>query len=507
MFKRHPLLKVATAGFYSGLVFIAVGLLLRLLGVPTLGELFSDRFAPLLGIPLFFKMLSLFGGYSHLKQLGFCSVLGGEVVAFVGAAFLINRLTKGKIRLIPPITGVLAAAGAVATLVALAPNLATNYRGLTPASAIAANVVAILLTSSLAAWFLAWSLSALAQPGVQGSANNDRRRELMASGAAALAGLAIAAVLFRFFRISAYTYDGTENSGKDLPPVTPNDRFYAVTKNNVDPRPDASVWGLRITGNVTSPRTLRLSDITAMPFVMREVTLQCISNRIGGGLNSNAVWKGVPLKQLLTASGADATSVQVTFHGADGFTDDIPFAKAMDDETLLVYEMNGVALPLHHGYPARLIVPGYVGEKSVKWVTEIEVTKQPHKGFYEQQGWGPKFTLNNTARFDAPDFGHPISLGTVVTLRGTAFAGDRGVARVQVSTDGEETWREAEITYKRSKTAWVQWRLLWKPVDAGDMMLAVRCIDEGGGMQSGEKKGPAPEPTTGYHRVKAMVRA
>ncbi len=507
MFKRRPGLMIAAAGFYSALIFIAVGLLLRLLGIPTLGELFSDRFAPLLGIPLFFKMLSLFGGYSHLKQLGYCSVLGGELVALIGATFLINRFAKGNVRLIPSITGVLAAAGALFTLLALVPTLATNYRGLMPASAIVANIVAILLTSALAAGFLAWSLSALAQPGVPESADSGRRRELIASGAAAFAGLTIAAVLFRFFRISAYTYDGTENEGEDLPPVTPNDRFYTVTKNNVDPRPDASVWGLRITGNVTNPKTLRLSDITAMPFVMREVTLQCISNRIGGGLNSNAIWKGVPLKQLLTASGADASSVQVTFHGADGFTDDVPFAKAMDDETLLVYEMNGTPLPLQHGYPARLIVPGYVGEKSVKWVTEIEVTKQPKKGFYEQQGWGPKFTLNNTARFDAPDFGDPIPLGKVVTLLGTAFAGDRGVARVQVSTDGEKTWREAEIIYKRSKTAWVQWRLLWKPVDAGDVMLAVRCIDEGGGTQSSEMKGPAPEPATGIQRVKAMVRA
>ncbi len=479
---------------------------MRLLGIPTLAELFSDRFAPLLSIPIFFKMLSLAGGYSHLKQIGYVSVLMGEIVAFIVASLLARRVFDSTATRLRNAVFALAFLGWLFCLCALWPNLGTNYRGVIPSSAVVLNIVALLAECALAAWMLDWSLTSWAAPASVDSPD-PHRRGFLAIGATALAGIATVGILIRFYKLSAYSYDGTENAGEDLPPITPNDHFYTVTKNNVDPRPTEAAWGLKISGKVSQPRTLDLAAITAMAAVLQEVTLQCISNRIGGGLNSNAVWKGVPLRDILTAAGASLTATQVTFHGADGFTDDVPFTKAMDPETLLVYEMNGVPLPLHHGFPARLIVPGYVGEKSVKWVTEIEVLDHPEKGFYEQQGWGPKFTLNNTSRFDAPDFSKPIALGSMVRLKGTAFAGDRGVRSVQVSTDGEKTWRDADISYQNAKTAWVQWRLLWKPSATGDIMLAVRCIDDGGMIQSSEMKGPGPEPASGFHRVKATVKA
>lgn len=511
MNERRSLLVTGAAGAACALVFILTGLVFRLaFGIATLAELFGDRVAPLLGIPLFFKMLSWFGGYSHLKQIGYLGIVFGEAVVIVIAAVLIARYGRRSLARLRTLTTAAAFAGCIVCIALLWPNLGTNYRGLIPSQAVETNILALVIECALAAWFLAWSLGTWAaqgeESGAEPSAIQGRRRLLVEAGSL-LAGVAIVGILVRFFKIAAYAYDGTENAGEDLPPITPNDDFYSVTKNNVDPRPATSVWGLRVEGKVTQPKTLRLSEIVAMPSVLQEVTLQCISNRVGGGLNSNAVWKGVRLKDVLAIVGASPSATQVTFHGADGFTDDVPFAKAMDPATLLVYGMNGVALPLHHGFPARLIVPGYVGEKSVKWVTKIEVLDHEEKGFYEQQGWGPKFTINNTSRFDAPDFSKPIALGSIVRLKGTAFAGDRGVSRVQVSTDGEKTWKEAEISYRTVDTAWVQWRLLWRADTPGYAMLAVRCFDGKGAAQSGQMKGPAPEPATGYQRVKATVKA
>ena len=235
--------------------------------------------------------------------------------------------------------------------------------------------------------------------------------------------------------------------------------------------------------------------------------MQCISNTVGGALNSNAVWKGVPLREVLAAVGISPSAKQVMFHGADGFTDDLPIDKALHPQTLLVFQMNGQELPQRHGFPLRLIVPGFVGEKSVKWLTRVEVREHPGKGFYEQQGWGPQFTINNSARFDAPDFQRPVQVGQRTVIKGTAFAGDRGVRDVEVSTDGGKTWAKAEITYRGSKLAWVQWRFPWKPEMPGKVMLAVRCIDGTGEVQDGRRKSPGPEPARGYQEVVANVQA
>ena len=428
----------------------------------------GDRAAPMLGIPLFFRMLNFFKGYNHLKQFGYLSILAGQVVAFMVVAIVIAWLARSRgyqprrVRVLP---AVLAATGLgfIACVAFLWPNLGTNYRALDPGQATIVNIAALLVECLLAAFFLARSLrtwaSSEALDGTQSETDN-RRRMLIVEGATAVAGLAIVGILIRFYRIAAYAYDGSINEGEQLPPITPNDKFYAVTKNNVDPRPTREDWHLRIDGKVEHPRTLTFAELEAMPSIEREVTLQCISNPVGGGLNSNAVWTGVLLRDLLQSVGASTSAVQVTLRGADGFDDDLPIQKVMDDETMLAYKMNGEPLPLKHGFPARLIVPNYVGEKSIKWITEIKVVDHHEKGFYERQGWGPQFTLNNTTRIDGPDLSDPIALGSVVMLHGMAFAGDRGVSLVEVSTDGEDTWKPAQITYRGAKTAWVQWQFL-----------------------------------------------
>ena len=161
----------------------------------------------------------------------------------------------------------------------------------------------------------------------------------------------------------------------------------------------------------------------------------CISNGVDGGLMSNARWRGVPLSTVLNAAALMPGIVEVKLSGADGYTDTIPIAKAMEPTTVLVYAMNGEPLSAKHGYPVRVIVPGMYGEKNVKWVTRIEPLVHPVQGFYEQQGWGPDFSIHVRARIDAPEGGHPLPAGMPTDIRGIAFGGDRGVSRVEVSTD------------------------------------------------------------------------
>ncbi len=506
-------LRAALAGLACALFFILAGLVFRLFGIATLDEMIGDRAAPMLSIPIFFRMLNFFKGYNHLKQFGYLSILAGQVAAFMVVAILIAWLTRRRTSenrraRVMPAVAVATGLGFLASAAFLWPNLSTSYRALDPHQATVVNIVALLVECASAAAFLTWSLRTWVLPQGAGTTEPDtRRRVFLVEGASALAGLAIVGILVRFYKIAAYAYDGSINLGESLPPITPNDKFYAVTKNNVDPRPTREDWHLEINGKVDHPRVLTFAELEAMPSIQQEVTLQCISNPVGGGLNSNAVWTGVLLRDLLQSVGASKSAVQVTLIGADGFDDDLPIEKVMDDETMLAYKMNGEPLPLKHGFPARLIVPNYVGEKSIKWITQIKVVDHHEKGFYERQGWGPQFTLNNSTRIDGPDLSDPVALGSIVMLHGMAFAGDRGVSLVEVSTDSEDTWKPAQITYRGAKTAWVQWQFPWKPDTAGKTDISVRCTDGNGKLQSGEDKPSAPEPAVGYHSVEAMVKA
>jgi DMSO/TMAO reductase YedYZ molybdopterin-dependent catalytic subunit len=155
---------------------------------------------------------------------------------------------------------------------------------------------------------------------------------------------------------------------------------------------------------VESPQSFSYEALTAMAATTQETTLRCISNQTGGGLMSNAAWKGVPLRSLIEAAKAEGNVLEVILHGADNYTDTVAFEKAMNPTTLVPpFEMNGEPLPFNHGYPVRVIVPGLYGEKNVKWVTRIELVERDAKGFYERQGWGPNFVVPTSSRFDQPD--------------------------------------------------------------------------------------------------------
>ncbi len=514
----------AAAGLVGGLAMSLLMLTLRLLlGVATTSELLGDRIAAMLPVDFFLSLLSFFGGYNQLKQLGAGSVLAGQLAAAMAGGALLGYLVARERRARPeavltagigirPLRVVIGLTiGAWILLVAaLWPTLATEYAGLPsgPATLVSIIGLGVDLGAYLAVTLLAFAwLSRTPARGSDAAGPTRTRRWVLAGGA----GLVLAAVsgglLKRLFEMATFSYDGTQYSGSNLEPITPNDRFYQVTKNLIDPIVNGGLWRLEVSGHVDRPATYDLAAIEAMTSVEQETTLMCISNPIDWGLMSNAVWTGVPMARLLETVAPRAGAVEVLCHAADGYTDSFAFEKAMDPTTLVAYRMNGKTLPQHHGFPARLIVPGMYGEKNVKWVTRIEVVDQPAKGFYEQQGWGPNFEVPNRTRIDGPDLGQSIAAGSAVRLHGVAFGGDRGVRQVEVSTDGQRTWQTAELTYPGTMLTWAFWTYGWRPQRAGSYKLAVRMTDGTGQQQTAERRGTAPQGATGYALATATVRA
>lgn len=514
----------ALAGLVAALALTLVQALARLgLGVSPPTELIGDRVAPLLGIERFFSMLEFFGGYDQLKQFGVGSATLGQlgVGVALGATFawMSSRAARdadaGEAEPRRPLLVLVAVVAGLwlVSVVALWPVLATNYRGLSPSAARIVTLVTMLASSALfigVVWgthrMIVGRSGAAASSGATGE-GSVTRRVVVAGGVGAGLAVATGGVGVALFKRSTFGYDGMQLGGPGIQPITPNDQFYVVTKNVIDPRVQASTWQLSMAGLVDRPRTYDFDDLRSMAAVTQETTLSCISNPVGGGLQSNAMWTGVPLADLIADAGPAEGVIEVLVTSVDGYSDTFSIEKAMERTTLVAYEINGEPLPQRHGYPARILVPGLFGEKNVKWVTRIELVDTDAKGFYEQQGWGPEFVVPTQARFTEPDLSQPLAVGALTVLRGTAFAGDRGVTSVEVSTDDGKMWNTAELEYSSSPLAWVLWRYDWRPERAGELPLVVRATDGTGTVQTAEVRDVAPGGATGYHRVVARIQA
>jgi DMSO/TMAO reductase YedYZ molybdopterin-dependent catalytic subunit len=326
------------------------------------------------------------------------------------------------------------------------------------------------------------------------------------AGLLALATGGLARFLFGRATVGPSGYDGLQVRGPRTEPVTPNEGFYVVTKNLIDPNVDGDLWRLEVTGAVDRPHTYEFGELSSLPPVEQVQTLECISNPVGGGLMSNAEWTGVPLRSLIEAARPNSEAKRVVLHASDGYVHVLPLAKAMEPTTLVAYRMNGVPLPHRHGYPARVLVPGTYGEVSVKWVDRIELTAEPVEGYYERQGWKP-FFVQTTSRFDRPRKRAAFSLRStpVVELGGVAFAGDRGISGVEVSVDGGATWMEAGLDYAPSPLAWALWSSTWRPERPGEYLLSVRATDGRGMVQTSRERFVAPSGASGYHQVEVTI--
>ncbi|MGI9148169.1 MAG: molybdopterin-dependent oxidoreductase [Chloroflexota bacterium] len=287
------------------------------------------------------------------------------------------------------------------------------------------------------------------------------------------------------------------------PEVTPTADFYTVSKNFIDPSVAVAGWRLNIDGLVDQPMQLTYDQLRALPASEGYYTLMCISNEIGGDLWGNSLWRGVKLKYLLELAGVHAEGVKAVFTGADDYKDSVTLERALHPDTLLAWEMNGQPLRSEHGFPARLLIPGIYGMKNVKWLTGITIAPNDFRGFWQTQGWDDAAPYSTESRIDAPRARDSVASG-MLPLGGVAFAGDRGIQSVEVSTDGGRTWQPAQVKAALSPNTWQLWRGDVQ-VDRSTREIRVRATDGLGHPQAREQNPPFPSGATGYHTITVAV--
>jgi len=328
------------------------------------------------------------------------------------------------------------------------------------------------------------------------------RRRLLIGGATALVAIS-AGYLGKLVVDVRKGAIGGKRAG--IPPeVTPVHQFYVVSKNVLDPDPDVDRWALHITGLVANPMTLAYVDLAGMTDVEQPTTLTCISNKIGGDLVSNGVWRGVRLVDVLTRAGVQPDAVDLALYAADGYTESIPLARAMGEDVLLAVQLNGEPLNETHGAPARLIVPGKYGIKNVKWIEKIDLVAGDFRGYWQQRGWTEDATIQTFSRIDLPSNRAVVERGAI-DLGGIAYAGDRGVKAVELSFDGGSTWRKVDEVQQIAALSWVIWRSTWNADSAGAYRVMVRATDGNGDVQTSSRRDPIPSGATGYHAIEIGV--
>jgi DMSO/TMAO reductase YedYZ molybdopterin-dependent catalytic subunit len=504
------------AGLIAGIAMTVVMLVLACFGVATPLAIIGDRLSVFIKPGPFLSIMGRVGGYNHLKQLGVGSTMAGQLfVSALGGAIFGLLMRHNPQRSVTTLTmSIFVVLPIFVVAIVLWPVLGTSYIGLPIASGGAVTLIGFTLSVLVFERTLVASFHFLTRPKTETESGDFTpaigRRALILGGLGVLLAGGGVGLLRRLYRIATFSYDGTQYKGRIVQPITPNDLFYCVTKNVIDPRVNVDLWHLEVNGLVQNPTTYRFEDLKGFNQVEQETTLMCISNGLDAGLISNAVWKGITLHDLIDPAGPMADARRVRLFGVDNYTDTIPLEKALDPTTLLAWEMNGRSLPDRHGYPLRAIVPGYFGEKHVKWLTRIELTGDNVKGFYETQGWGPDFMTPTRSRIDAPDHESRFSLGQLsgpIEVKGIAFGGDRGISRVEISDDDGETWTDANIHYAGTKLTWALWTYEWRPDGPDDYTLVVRATDGEGAVQEWEEDRSPFSGVTGFHKIAVHVTA
>ncbi|MDP9405803.1 MAG: molybdopterin-dependent oxidoreductase, partial [Actinomycetota bacterium] len=309
-------------------------------------------------------------------------------------------------------------------------------------------------------------------------------------------------------RSAAAIPDAVDLDVEGLSPfVTPNERFYRIDTALVVPRVDVKTWRLGLSGMVDRPQDLTYDQLVDLGLSEHWTTLACVSNEVGGGLIGNALWGGVPLRTVLDLAGVQPGATQIVARSVDGWTAGFPTSAAYDGrEALVAVSMNGEPLPLEHGYPVRLVVPGLYGYVSAtKWLGELELTTlEAFDAYWIPRGWSKFGPVKTQSRIDVPNFGGTVPAGTVA-VAGVAWAQGRGISAVEVQVD-DAGWQPARLAAALNDDTWRQWVWEWEATP-GPHTLQVRATDAEGMTQTAERRPVMPDGATGYHTVRVNVRA
>jgi DMSO/TMAO reductase YedYZ molybdopterin-dependent catalytic subunit len=543
-FTRHAGIALLAGLLGSVIAVVVMGALRLWWGTLTPPELVGERILPLLSVDQFVALLIRYAPNSKTGPLS--QALLGQVVigALLGGAYAIAvwkvdgiREARGERAAWLPGRSAWLIAGAFALgmlLLAIAlfwPVLGAGLYGdplgtarMLTISALAlvfgsyAATVALSYQAFWRAWG-AWVEGVHAEAPASAATGRDqtapsapglitRREALAVAGGTAVIVVAGAVatnqLIAGYLARSNLSYEGHTVPESVMSAITPNKDFYIVSKNVLDPTVTVSRWRLEVDGLVGTPTTWSYDEVLQLPSETRAVTLECISNGIGGRLLSTAQWRGFSLQTLLERAGGVAAPEEkhVVFTGVDSYVTSLPLPDLLEARALLVYEMNGETLPERHGFPLRAIVPGRYGEQSAKWVTRVEITDHEVKGFYQSQGWSAA-QLETISRIDTPHKQAPLG---EIPISGVAFAGIRGIQQVEVSVDGGATWQRANLQPPLSDQTWVFWNWTWRPITPGTHTIIARATDGTGQLQTQEKRGTVPDGATGWHEIRIVVK-
>ncbi|BBX71168.1 molybdopterin-dependent oxidoreductase [Mycolicibacterium psychrotolerans] len=324
--------------------------------------------------------------------------------------------------------------------------------------------------------------------------------------ASSVSGDRSAFALPRVARPAAAIPDAVQPKDVALPSfVTANEDFYRIDTALSVPQLSREAWQLRIHGMVDREVNLRFADLDRFDVVERVVTLTCVSNPVGGELISNAVWTGYRVADLLAEAGVDAGADMVLSTSVDGWTAGTPVEALTSGDALLAIGMNGQPLPIEHGYPARLVVPGLYGYVSAtKWVVDLELTRFDRaEAYWTKLGWAPRGPIKTESRIDVPRAGQDVPVGPV-TFGGVAWAQNRGVRTVEVQIDDGD-WQQATLGASYSNDTWRLWSFDWEAAGPGFHKITVRATDNTGYTQTPDRADPVPDGATGWHSITFKV--
>lgn len=506
----------AFAGIVSGAVFLAAAELLALVVARDASPILAVGSFVIDIVPQPFKEFAIatFGEYDKIALL-----------AGLGLAVVIASAIAGVLQFVRPPLGVVAlvVAGALSTAAIVTRAGVTPLSFLPPViGTIAGSIVIVLLCRRLRGWRAAVAPAAegrtpAAEPAAPGV---DRRRFLLLSviaGASAIVVGASARVVTmatssvdavrRALRLPAPGSKVTVPAGAELdipgltPLFTPNADFYRVDTALTVPSVDPDAWRLVIDGMVDQRVELSFADLLDMGLDEYAITLTCVSNEVGGGLVGNAMWLGIPLRDVLRMAGPKSGADMVLSRSVDGYTASTPLAALTDDglDAILAVGMNGEPLPLEHGFPVRMVVPGLYGYVSAtKWLTELKVTTfAQDEAYWTPRGYSAEAPIKFSSRVDTPKVGTPVSPGRI-PIAGVAWAQSVGIERVEVSIDDGE-WLAANLSTPINSDTWVQWVVEWDATP-GTHYVAVRAINKNGDLQIEERAPIAPNGSSGWQR-------
>ncbi len=337
------------------------------------------------------------------------------------------------------------------------------------------------------------------------------RRRALVSGAGALTFVGLSIGLGRLAGGS------TDDSGDDLEPadedvaalmeeadgksldiagdipglVSTFDEFYNVDIAEFDPDLSAEDWSLTFAGEVGEEREVTFDDLQALPTERRFVTLRCVGEDLNGHKLDTAVWTGTPIKPLLEEVDPGGECGCAMLRAEDDYFVQFPI-EALEDG-FLAWGMNGQSLPQSHGHPVRVLIPGHWGETNVKWLSEIELLEEEMDGYWEQRGWHGTGPVNTVAKLWSDTM---LENGNF-EVAGHAYAGTRGIERVEVSIDGGDTWADAELSDPLpGDDVWRQWRYEFEPEESHEVV--VRAIDGEGNLQTEEESDSFPSGASGW---------